>query len=94
MRPVDHSAADRQNAGIGLCIERLHYSTGVLDLLGGWGEGRIDHADLSRMDGKLAGEALAGRGLRLFEQSFFVAEVGEHAVNRLHSGCSGAGETE
>ena len=65
MRPVDHPAADRQTPASGSASNACDYSRGVRDFLGRRGEGGIDHGDLSGMDGELAGEAFAGRGLRL-----------------------------
>ncbi len=49
-------------------------------------------ADLVGVDGKLAGKAFACRGAGLVVQSGLVAEVGEYAVDRLHSGRDRAGE--
>ena len=75
MGPVDHSAADRKDSGVRLALECVHDSAGVSDFVGRWGEGGIDRADLSRMDGELAGKALAGGCLSFGEEPVFVPDV-------------------
>ena len=69
MRAVDHFAADRQHAGVGMCLERGDNFFGVMDVVGGRREGGVDHRHLRRVDGELAGEALAARGLGFGAQS-------------------------
>ena len=90
MRPVDHSTVNGQDSGIGLRLERFHDSTGVFDLRRRWGEGRIDRADLSGMDGELAGKALAGGGFSFGAEAVLILEVGEDTIDRLDTGCHGA----
>ncbi len=94
MRPIDHPATDRQDAGIGLGIERIDDSTRMIDFRGRWGEGRIDRADLSGVDRELAGEAFASGCLGLGQKALLVAEVGEHAVDRLDARGDGSGKAE
>src|SRR3712207_8283266 len=45
----------------------------------------VDRADLGRVDGELAREAVAGGFGRLAGEAFFVAEVGEDRIDRLHT---------
>src|SRR5437764_13364396 len=76
MWPVDHFAADRQHPCVGMCLECGHDFFGVAPVLGGRFEGGVDHCDLRRVDGELAGEAFAPRGLRFTLQSVLIAKPG------------------
>ena len=55
-------------------------------------ESGVDHRDLVGVDGELAGEALARGRLGFGAQAVGVAEVGEHAVDRLDARGDRAGE--
>ena len=59
MRAVDHPAADRQHAGVGLGGERGDDRLGVGDFGRRGREGGVDDRDLVGVDGELAGEAFA-----------------------------------
>jgi hypothetical protein len=94
VRAVDHSTAYGQDSGIGLAFERFHNSMGVFDLRRRWGEGRIDHGDLSGVDRELAREAFAGGRFGFHAKAVLILEVGEYAVDRLDSGRDSSCEAE
>src|SRR4051794_23102324 len=94
MRPVDHSPADRQHAGIGLHLERSNNLPGIAYFFVRRRERGVYDRDLGRVDGELAGKALAARGLGFRAQTLVVLEVCEDAIDRLDSGGDSSGETQ
>ena len=94
MGPIDHFSSHRQDACVGFCGKCLDDRLGVGDFFGRRGECGVDRADLGGVDGELAGEPFRCRGASFGDQSGFVAEVGEHAVDRLNLGRRRARQAE
>ena len=94
MGPIDHFSIHRQDACVGLRGECVDDRLGVGDFFGGRGECGVDRADLRGVDGKLSGKAFGRRSAGFAGQSGLVAEVSEHAVDRLHLGRHRSRQTE
>ena len=94
MRAIDHFAADGKHASVGLCLECGNDGLGMAYLVPRRREGGVDHPDLVRMNGELAGVAFASCRLGFALQSFRIAKIGEYAIDRLDPGRDGAGEAQ
>jgi hypothetical protein len=94
VRPINHPAPDGQHTCAGICFECGDNFLSVADITRRGREGRIDDLNLGRMDCELAGETIPSRGLGLAAEPLFVAEIGEHAVDRLNARCDSPRKTK
>src|SRR4051794_17205929 len=85
MRGIDHLPADRKHARVGMCFERGNDGFCMADVFRRWRESRVDDRDLGGVNSELAGEAFSPGGLGFCLQAFLILEVGEHAVDWLHT---------
>src|SRR5208282_41359 len=94
MRPVDHDAADADDAGIRVCGKRIDDRLRLGEGFRRRREQLVDDRYLRRVNGELPGKAVAARLFAFAAKTVVVAEVDINGVERRYLGGSRAGETE
>src|SRR5262245_8302910 len=85
MWPVDHAPIQTHDAGRRSRGEGRDHSLRMLALGVGRRKRGVDRGNLIRVNGELAAEPIAARGVELVLQPHWIAKVGTHTIDGLYS---------